>query len=374
MSSLGFEADINNKVRAEKLQLLFKHSFPAVFISIFISALLVATLWSEQDHKILILWFSLLSLSSVFRLTLFLSYGRKKPSLEETLSWETPYFLTLMLSCLIWGIGSLYLVSGVSAYHQLIILFFLMGIIGGAIASYWAHRLFTLLAVAVIISPITIWISTQSTDTAPMISIGVCALTLYICLIRSSKVLSKAVDQSLLKNHGLEKEKKKVEYLARKDELTNLYNRRAFYEQLNEIGTYCQRHSEAIAIILADVDHFKEINDTYGHIAGDQALTLVGKIFKQQTRTSDICARLGGEEFGILIRASNLDEASILAEKLRAEIASKPMGFEDKTFNLTASFGVACGTTDFGNIVKIADKAMYKAKQEGRNRVIQTPA
>jgi len=277
MSNLGFEANINKMVCAEKLQLLFKHSFPAVFVSIFISTLLTAALWSEQDHKVLLTWFSLLTFSSVIRLGLFLSFRRKKPSREETLTWEKPYFLTLMLSSLIWGIGSLYLISGVSTHHQMIILFFLMGMAGGAIASYWAHRLITLLTVAVVISPITIWMSTQSTDTAPMMSMGACALILFISLVHSSKVLSKAVNQSLLKNHELEKEKKKVDYLARKDELTNLYNRRAFYEQLNEIGGYCQRHNEAVAIILADVDNFKEINDTFGHIAGDTALARSSK-------------------------------------------------------------------------------------------------
>lgn len=372
MSNLGFEANINNKVRAEKLQLLFKHSYTAVFINVLMASLLTAALWSGQNHKLLITWLSLVTASSVLRLALFVSYRRKKPSCEETLAWEKPYFLTLVLSCLIWGIGSLYLISGVSTYYQLIITFFLMGMAGGAIASYWAHRLFTLLTVATIISPVVIWISLQSTETAPLISVGGCALVLFACLIRSSKVLERAVNDSLLKNHELEKEKRKVEYLARKDELTNLYNRRAFYEQLNEIGGYCQRHNEAIAIVLADVDNFKDINDTHGHMAGDLALASVGKTFKQQTRTSDICARLGGEEFGILIRASDLEEAGILAEKLRVAIASKPVEFENKSFNLTASFGVACGSTDFGNVVKNADKAMYRAKQEGRNKVVKS--
>jgi len=75
-----------------------------------------------------------------------------------------------------------------------------------------------------------------------------------------------------------------------------------------------------------------------------------------------------------LVRASNINEATILAEKLRVAIASKSVEFDNKTFNLTASFGVACGTTDFGNVVKNADKAMYQAKEEGRNKVIQASA
>lgn len=371
MSKQPVEIDIDTLVRAEKLQLLFTHSFPAIFVSALMSILLTAALWNAQSHKVLITWLSLLGISSVIRLILFIQFRRKLPTSEEISAWEKPYFITLMLSSVIWGIGSLYLIPEDSPYHQLIILFFLMGIVGGAIASYWAHRLLTLITVAVVISPVTIWISLQSTDTAPMISVGICALTLYICLIRSSKVLSGALTDNLLKNHDLQREKQRVEYLARKDALTNLYNRRAFYEQLNEIGAYCERHNEAIAVIVMDVDDFKEINDKYGHVAGDEALIKVGKAFKSRTRTSDICARIGGEEFGILIRSSNMDEALQLAEKLREEIASTAITFEDESFNITASFGVACSKTHFGNMVNSADMAMYQAKAEGKNKVVQ---
>lgn len=362
---------IDRLVRAEKLRLLFKHSFSAIFVSIIAAAMLCYALWDSQDHYILITWLSLLCFASLSRLALFIAFKYKSPSLEDTLVWENPYLITLLLSAAVWGVGAVYIMPRESAYHQLIVMFCLMGMVGGAIATYWTHRVLTLLAVALVIVPATAWMSLKSTEKIPLIFISAFALFLYVCLIRSSKVLSDAITDSLFKNHELEKEKEKVEYLARKDELTNLYNRRAFYERLNEYGGYCERHGEPLSVIVADVDHFKEINDRYGHLAGDAALAAVGKVFKRYTRSSDICARLGGEEFGVLIRASTSEEAGILAEKLRAAIEANPVEFEGKTFNLTASFGTANGTTDFGNVVNNADQAMYQAKEQGRNQVVR---
>lgn len=358
-------------VRAEKLRLLFQHSFVAVFVSIIMAAMLCKSLWLVQDQGVLIMWLCVLGLSSSFRLALFIAFRRQSPSLEDSLHWEKPYLLTLLLSSTIWGVGALYIMPEESAYHQLIIMFCLMGMVGGAIATYWTHRLLTLLTVAIVITPSTIWISLKSTAETPLVFTSFFALFLFVCLIRSSKVLSDTMTESLFKNHELVKEKEKVEFLARKDALTNLYNRRAFYERLNEYGAYCERHGESMSVIVADLDNFKNINDQYGHLAGDAALTAVGKVFKRFTRSSDICARLGGEEFGVLIRASSLEEASILAEKLRAAIESSPIEFEGQSFDITASFGVANGTTDFGNVVNNADKAMYLAKQQGRNQVVE---
>ncbi len=363
-------ADTDLLVRAEKLRLLFNHLFPAVLVSIFTGILLTAVLWPVQDHTILMLWCFFLMATSALRLVLFLQYRFKNPTLEQMLKWEKPYIFTLLLSSTIWGLGCVQLMPLDSPNHQLIIMYFLMCLTGGAISSYWAHRRLMLAVVAIVITPVTLWIITQNTSSASIIALSFCALTLLSCLVYSSKIMTDAITQNLLKNYELAHEKEKVEYLARKDELTDLYNRRAFYEQLIEIGTYCERHNESLSIIVADIDHFKAINDKYGHFAGDLALMKIGEIFDRHTRTSDICARIGGEEFGILIRTGDTSEALNLAEKLRAAIASHPVEFEGDTFSITASFGVASGAANFSEIVKKADLAMYDAKSQGRNKVI----
>jgi diguanylate cyclase (GGDEF)-like protein len=147
-------------------------------------------------------------------------------------------------------------------------------------------------------------------------------------------------------------------------------NRRAFYEQAEVLETFAQRHGDPLAVIVLDLDHFKSINDTRGHAAGDAALASVGQLLRRSTRKTDICARIGGEEFGLLLRSDSTDDAVTLAEKLRRELEGSPVSFDGEEFVVTGSFGVASGETDVESLIRRADEAMYRAKDAGRNRVV----
>ncbi|MEW8693501.1 MAG: GGDEF domain-containing protein [Candidatus Thiodiazotropha endolucinida] len=354
-------------VHADKIRLLFKQSFPAVFVSISVSALLAAALWPVQDHTLLLAWFSVLSVSSLLRVGMFMAYRRKVPTQEEVLAWEKPYFTTLMLSSLIWGIGCVVIMPPESLFHQALVFYCLIGMSGGAIAVYSAHRLVTLLTVACVLLPATLWIFWQATLPTTVMAIG--ALFFYAALIQGTKVLSSAMHQNLVMNYELQEANAYVERLARTDKLTGLLNRRAFYDQAGMLVNYVERHDGFLAAIVFDLDHFKSINDKRGHAAGDAALAHVGELLKRTTRKSDICARIGGEEFVILLSGSTGDAAVALAEKLRSELASRPVSFSDEQFVVTGSFGVASGDTEVDELIKRADAAMYRAKQAGRNRV-----
>jgi diguanylate cyclase (GGDEF)-like protein len=353
-------------VHAEKIRLLFKQSFPAVFVSLTISGLLTAVLWSVQDHTLLLSWLGVLTLSSIVRLGLFFAYYRKAPSLDEVLAWEKPYLASLMLSSLIWGFGCVLIMPDGSRFHQAIVFYCLIGMSGGAMAVYSAHRLMTLMTVACVLLPATFWMFSQATLPTTVMAIG--ALIFFVSLVQGSKVLSSAMHQNITLNYELQEAYAYVERLARTDKLTGLSNRRAFYEQATLLGNYAERHDDILAAIILDLDHFKQVNDTRGHAAGDAALEHVGKLLKTMTRKSDICARIGGEEFGILLSGST-EDAATLAEKLRFELESSPVAFDGERFVVTGSFGVAGGDTDVENLIKRADAAMYAAKQAGRNRV-----
>lgn len=360
--------NLDTLVHAEKIQLLFKQSFPAAFVSISISALLIAVLWPVQDHELLLAWFIILTFSSFIRLGIFMSYRRKTLPLENVLAWEKPYFITLMLSSLIWGIGGVMIMPEASRFHQAIIFYCLIGMSGGAISVYSAHRAMTLFTVACVLLPATLWMFWQATLPTVVMAIG--AVIFYASLIRATQVLSSALQQNFRMNYELKEANAYAEKLARMDQLTGLFNRRAFYEQANMLGNYVERHKDSIAVIILDLDHFKEINDTRGHAAGDAALAHVGKLLQQMTRKSDVCARIGGEEFGMLMLSSSADDAFTLAEKLRYELESTPVSFNTERFIVTSSFGVASGETDIENLIKRADAAMYRAKEAGRNQVV----
>lgn len=171
-----------------------------------------------------------------------------------------------------------------------------------------------------------------------------------------------------LRNATLYQQARKMAYT---DPLTQIYNRTAFHEfLLCEIGL-ASRYQKALTIIFLDVDHFKQINDDYGHSWGDYALTSVAKNIKSHLRSGDRVFRFGGEEFVVLLSNTNLDGAFHLAERIRETIASHVLVFDMSIVKMTASFGISILLDDDtpDSFVKRADSAMYTAKKNGRNQV-----
>ena len=166
-----------------------------------------------------------------------------------------------------------------------------------------------------------------------------------------------------------------LESTSRIDPLTTTFTRRHAEEHLTAAATRAERHGDAGAVVMVDIDRFKSINDTYGHATGDQVLAEVAARVQRTLRTSDALGRWGGEEFVVVAERISPDGAGALAERLRAVIAENPIVVGGTRLNVTASLGVAC-TTDgrgFRDLVDAADAAMYEAKRGGRNRVVTVP-
>jgi diguanylate cyclase (GGDEF) domain len=165
---------------------------------------------------------------------------------------------------------------------------------------------------------------------------------------------------------------KKLETLALTDPLTGLYNRRYFFERGWNEYVRARRYHHPLAIIMVDLDFFKQINDKHGHACGDKVLMEVAKLFLQTLRDVDLVARFGGEEFIILIPETDQAGVEFLAQRIRQEIYDTPMEHNGKNFNITASLGVALieGVVgDFESLINQADIALYHAKENGRNKV-----
>lgn len=162
------------------------------------------------------------------------------------------------------------------------------------------------------------------------------------------------------------------------DPLTGVYNRRYLDRRLEEEINRAKRYDLPLSILLIDIDRFKQVNDTYGHQVGDSLLIHLSKVILSHIRTSDVAARYGGDELLILAQNATLDSATTLAERLRQnveedqpELSSDPD--EEQDFRVTVSIGIAGlgpDITDAESLVKYADEALYRAKQEGRNCVI----
>jgi len=150
------------------------------------------------------------------------------------------------------------------------------------------------------------------------------------------------------------------------DPLTGLYNRRSFESFHRQEVAKCKRYGAPLSLILMDLDHFKNVNDEYGHQAGDQVLSSVAEILREAIREADLAARWGGEEMAVLLPETDGEGADVVAEKLRRRIADHPF---PAVGQVTASFGVATMTGEPVDLVAAADKALYRSKANGRNRV-----
>jgi diguanylate cyclase (GGDEF)-like protein len=156
------------------------------------------------------------------------------------------------------------------------------------------------------------------------------------------------------------------------DGLTGVYNKRYFMESLERELGRSKRYNRTLSLIMFDIDHFKDVNDTYGHLAGDHVLKELAQLVRGRTRSEEIVARYGGEEFAILVPETGQQGAVQLAEHLRSLVESHRFVFENETIPMTISLGVATSgghEWDSTTFIKHADSALYSAKRSGRNCV-----
>ena len=159
-----------------------------------------------------------------------------------------------------------------------------------------------------------------------------------------------------------------------RDGLTGLYNRRHLERQLDVEIASAVRHAKHLTVAMLDIDHFKRVNDGYGHAAGDAVLRSFASLIGQLVRPEDLFARYGGEEFTLVLRDTHVTQAVALAERLRWTIEQTPVLVGNQTLHITSSCGVAsleeCQPPDKETVMRIADERLYRAKQGGRNRVV----
>ena len=195
-------------------------------------------------------------------------------------------------------------------------------------------------------------------------------------LAKKNFELARLNDVLECKNHELVAMQKTLREIAITDSLTLLYNRRYFVDRLEKEFLRTLRHQQPIGLVMLDIDHFKEVNDTYGHQCGDQVLFQFSEILRQSIRKHDIVARYGGEEFIIGLSGQRTHESYKTGERIRTKVEKFPFRIEGLELKITCSAGIAsypevCGDTpNFNAILQQVDAALYQAKRQGRNQVI----
>ncbi len=211
----------------------------------------------------------------------------------------------------------------------------------------------------------------QVGEVATIIAIGVIGLLLAFFTRHTNMRVERAYSAHL---EGLSQ---RLRSLAYQDSLTELYNHRYFYEQLTHEVERANRYGRPVSVILLDLDHFKEVNDTYGHLMGDKLLSLIGRVISEQVRGADIAARYGGDEFAIILPDTPLQAAQVAADKLAAAIvAGQTSTGQSEGIPISGSCGVASCPDEartVSDLLQLADDRVYQSKKSRPSSRVEAP-
>ena len=360
---------VDEHIRAETVRALFQQAIAAPILTLLVAALLALVLWDDAPRQRLLIWLSAIALLSLVRLGLVLAYRRREPRTLEMIGWEHAFVYTLVVICAVWGIGAIPIMPLTMA-HRALIYFFLLGIAGGAVASYSVHPTTCLLAVTSLLVPVTVWFAFQDSTELQVMAAG--GAMYLVASIRATRNYGEFWRRTFRLSWELQQAHTLAQKLARTDDLTGLNNRRAFSSLGYQALEHSKRYNRPLSVVMFDIDHFKIINDAFGHAGGDKVLQAVAAVMLRRARTTDIPGRLGGEEFAVLLPETDTDQAMVFAERLRADLEQLEVLHNDKTIRFSCSFGVALRADDVAvldTLLMRADEALYRAKNDGRNRV-----
>ena len=361
--------DKQRHIQIEKIKLLYQHSLIPVILSGVAGFFLVAALWQSANRQHLIVWLVITILLACIRTVLITRFQREKPQDNEVLRWEKPYAISLLLVFLSWSLGLIWIMPRDNLSAVFILNTFSIGLAGAAISWYSPLRYLQMAAISLALIPMIIVLLTLGHEETFWVGIAACCM--YVSCMITSVLLQKTFNGNLELAYDLEQAKKHAENMASLDALTGLNNRRAFFDKASLLFSYCKRSQEPISALMIDIDHFKKINDSYGHAAGDVALRNLARLLKTNLRDSDLSCRFGGEEFVVLLPNTAANVAAEMANVLKKMIMTSPIALAgSNALSLTASFGVSDYGETVEDLLNNADEAMYIAKNNGRNHVM----
>ncbi len=322
--------------------------------------------------SILLVWFSFQVMLAMYRFhnAKMLKKFLKQTNILETKKHEFFFLISNVFQAFMWTVASVLTVIYAPQPFELITLVLAIGIITAAALSmsslYSAYLTFLFLMIIPQIIIMLYYGEHQHIGLALLALIFIPAIILLSRSIYTSRLATIKANEALTKNV------KKLHKLSITDTLTNLYNRRYFFEVSENMISIALREKKIISLLMIDIDYFKKINDTYGHHIGDFVLIEYAKDIKKIMRESDIFARIGGEEFAVVLNDTSPDGARIIAEKIRKVTEIKRFIYDDISINITISIGISALNQNISSVEELykeADRQLYRAKENGRNRV-----
>lgn len=380
---------INKKrLYAEQVKILYSNSEFSMLASIINSIILTVILWNQFNKNHLLIWFSAVLLISLGRYYLIYKYKKSMASrYYKADKWCKLMFTGIFLIGIVWGTAGVVFFPVNSLPHQTFMTLILGGMIAGSVPVYSIfYPVFTIFALTVIL-PIAVRFFLfneliQSATGTVILVFGA------VMLAAAKKMNSTTIFSMQLKfenrdliysllsekerveklNHELESKRKKLLEMTRRDGLTQLFNHNYIYECLDIEIAKSKRYKKELSIIMFDIDHFKQINDTYGHQKGDEVLKRIAEQLIRDTRRVDYLGRYGGEEFLIVLPETGIENAVRVAERIRVNIENIIWNDIDKRITISGGVKEYSGES-ITEFVAAADILLYAAKQKGRNQI-----
>jgi diguanylate cyclase (GGDEF)-like protein len=359
-----------------------EHSYRQLPISLIVNLanglILTVVLWEAADTTVLLIWaFALTAVTGVRFLTLHAIRNAARGVQFRHDIWRHYFVIGACAAGMVWGAAGLLLFHPDSFPHQVFLAFVLGGMVAGAVPLLSSvERAYPCFAI-----PIVVPISIRMLASGDHIHLIMGLLILIFGgamlatsaqvrrLFRDTENLRQELHRSVEAGHALQR-------MARMDTLTEIANRRLFEEEIKKEWRRAERDNDTLSVILADIDHFKEYNDHYGHLAGDRCLIRVAQTMASAlSRPGDVVARVGGEEFAFLLPRTNRVGAKAVAELVRKRILDLniPHQASPAASQITVSFGIAtsgpASASTPAGLLWASDIALYEAKRRGRNQV-----
>lgn len=364
--------DVEREVGIDKIRVLHREASHSFAGSLIAGVLWVCAVWGSAAHGLLVSWLGIFALVMLLRLSLVLHYRRRRSDAAAMDAWFRGYALTVLASSLMWGLGAPLLVLGAPLLQVLVTFSFLIGLAGASLVAYGLFPRFTLLVIALLLLPIELVLFFSDDSVARWAAVA--GVLFAVSTSRSVFAYGARMDESVRQTHRLREANRIAQWHAETDVLTGLNNRRAFTAAARTLMQLAARENSRVAMLVIDLDHFKDINDGHGHSVGDAMLAHVADLMRAALRRSDICGRLGGDEFAVLLPNATPDAAHAVADKIRTLALQTTVPLDGLEVSVCLSIGIACSAgEDFDALLARADHAMYEAKRVGPNRIVAAP-
>ncbi len=343
-------------------------------------------------------WVVVLVAAQLLAFLVAFSFNRRRADAEAGhKTWLYLLSITIIVDGLAWGLAGYFMFTIEMPQYQMLLSLFLIAGAAAATVTFSAWLAVAIIYIIVILLPGIVMLLASDWQFYQAIGIAGSVFGLFLCVLATtsnrastrmmrlrfdnerlvenlseSHAQMKQLNTELRKNNGaLQKALEKISMMATRDELTNSHNRRYLMEFLAREKARSDRTSTVYSLAVIDLDYFKRVNDSYGHLVGDDVLRQVVKLIQRHVRVTDCFARFGGEEFALVYSATELEEARQSADRLRQEISTTRLACDTFSIYTSVSIGIAESRTgeDVAELLRRADQALYVAKSSGRDRV-----